>query len=294
MKNFNKYLLPGPAEKNWGFYVTSAGYTKIDSDQPYPLNHQHPDSHRFNWDSGRILNDFYLVFISMGEGIFESALSTSKKVKEGTCFLLFPSIWHRYKPKRERGWEEYWIGFNGPYPEMLMANFDPKYPLINIGRNDRFLQLLHLLLDQIRQGIPGYHQAITGLTLQLMAIIKTASQDQQSSVHPTMKLIEAIKFLLREAIAGNESTEQVLACLPAGYSKLRRDFKAFTGMSPHQYLLELRLDKVKILLAGTGLDMNEIAYQTGFESASYLSKLFKKKNGIGPREWRKQQEVLCH
>jgi AraC-like DNA-binding protein len=286
MNNFNKYLLSGEREENWGFYITTAGYTKIDTNQSYPLNSQHPDTHKFNWDSGRILDGYYLVFVSMGEGIFESAYTSSVNIKEGTCFLLFPGVWHRYKPARKSGWEEYWVGFKGKYPDLLMKNFDIKNPFIKTGRSDQLLKLFHHLIEQVQHAAPGYHQIVTGITLQMLGLIKSVSEQQENHSDFSTKLVEDAKFLLREAISSEENVDEILKKLPAGYSKLRKDFKRLTGFAPNQYLLHLRLEKVKELLKNTGLSISEIAYQTGFESVSYLSKIFKKKMGIGPRGWR--------
>jgi AraC-like DNA-binding protein len=289
MINYSKYLLSGKLEEDWGFYITTAGYTKIDTNQSYPLNNQHPDTHKFNWDSGRILDGYYIVFISMGEGIFESAKTPSCTIKEGTCFILFPEIWHRYKPYRKSGWEEYWVGFKGYYPDLLMKNFDPKNPFIKTGRSDQLLKLFHTLIEQIKQAVPGYHQMISGTTLQILGHIQSAAQYQEIHLDNSAKLVEEAKFLLREAISSTQKIEQIVCKLPAGYSKIRKDFKKIMGLSPNQYLLNLKLDKVKELLSNTGLSISEIAYQTGFESVSYLSKIFKKKNKICPKIYRQNQ-----
>jgi transcriptional regulator GlxA family with amidase domain len=48
----------------------------------------------------------------------------------------------------------------------------------------------------------------------------------------------------------------------------------------------LRLDKVKELLINSSLSISEIAFQTGFESISYLSKKFKQENKITPTLYR--------
>ena len=286
MKNYNKYLLSTQLEEDWGFYITTVGYTKISTNQSYPLNNQHPDTHKFNWDSGRILDGYYLVFISMGEGVFESARTTACHISEGTCFMLFPGVWHRYKPDIKSGWEEYWVGFKGYYPDRLMKNFNPASPFIKTGRSDNLLKLFHALIEQVQQAAPGYHQVISGITLQMLGFIQAIAQYHEISSDSDTKLVEEAKFLLREAVSANRTIEQVLAKLPAGYSKLRSDFKRLTGFSPNQYLLHLRLDKVKELLTNTSLSISEIAYQTGFESVSYLSKIFRKKNKIAPRLYR--------
>jgi AraC-like DNA-binding protein len=223
----------------------------------------------------------------MGEGIFESAKTPSCTIKEGTCFLLFPEVWHRYKPHRKSGWEEYWVGFKGYYPDLLMKNFDPENPFIKTGRSDQLLKLFHSLIEQIQQSAPGYHQIISGITLQILGFMQSIVQYQEISPNNSTKLVEEAKFLLRESLSSTANIEEIVSRLPAGYSKLRKDFRRITGLSPNQYLLNLRLDKVKELLNNTALSISEIAYQTGFESVSYLSKIFKQKNKISPKIFRK-------
>ena len=287
MKNYSKYLPFGPMEIKWGFYVTTAGYTKVDTRQPYPQNKLHPDSHKFNWDGGRILEGYYLVFISKGRGVFESAHTASCTIQEGTCFLLFPGEWHRYRPDDESGWEEYWVGFKGTYPNQLMENFDAGSPFIQTGHNESLLRLFQSLLEKIQQAAPGYHQVITGITLQILGLVKAAALHQNLSADGTLQLVEKAKFLLREAIQNPDKIENIVKQLPAGYSKVRRDFKKITGQSPNQYLLHLKLDKAKELLTDTNLSISEVCYQTGFESPFYFSKAFKTKNGVSPRFYRK-------
>ena len=106
MKNFNKYLNISELEVNWGFYVTGTGFSKIDIYQSYPDNAHHPKTHTFNWDKGRILNDYYLIFVPDGKGVFEMAGLPSFNISAGDCFILYPGVWHRYKPDPNVGWIE--------------------------------------------------------------------------------------------------------------------------------------------------------------------------------------------
>lgn len=56
---------------------------------------------------------------------------------------------------------------------------------------------------------------------------------------------------------------------------LGRVFKSVKGMSFRQYLLQIRMEKAKQLLAGTAMTVTEICQEVGIPNASYFAKLFK-------------------
>jgi AraC-like DNA-binding protein len=288
LTNYFKYLNTGAVEEKWGLYVTTVGYLRIRPRQSYPNNKEHPKSHSFNWDKGRILNGYYLVFISKGEGIFESALTKACVITEGTCFFLYPGIWHRYKPKADSGWEEYWIGFKGYYSEKLMTAgfFKPSMPFISVGMNRELLLNLQKLLETVRASSAGYHQVAAGITLQILGLLNAATEKENNMDDPIRRLISKSIFILQESFDTPVNIEKLAKDLPMGYSTFRRAFKKITGSSPNQYLLDLRLNKAKDLLLSTKLNINEIADQTGFDSIYYFSKLFKKKNAGSPTSFR--------
>lgn len=288
MKNYHKYLTITKTEKDWNFYITTVGYSHTSPNEPYPPQKGHPSTHVFTWDKGRILNGYYLVFISRGQGIFESALTAPRIISEGTCFFLYPNIWHRYKPNITTGWEEYWVGFNGSYPDDIMSKnlFSPQNPFIEAGLNEHLLVLFQRLLESVQNATPGYHQIISGITLEILGLAHTISIFKKQSEDGDMLLIHKSMFLLRESLESPLDIQKLIQKLPMGYSKFRKLFKSETGYSPHQYHLNLRIDKAKELLQTTELNIKEIAYQTGFESEFYFSKLFRKKAGTSPTDYR--------
>lgn len=288
MLNYCKYLNNSEADKKWGFYVNTVGSASVAPNKNYPNNRVHPTDHTLTWDKGRILNGYYIVFISRGEGVLETALTKPRQIKAGTCFLLFPGVWHRYKPDARHGWEEYWAGFNGSYPEDLMQNgiFTPEQPFVEVGLNEDLLGLFHLLIKTVSSAEPGYQQIAAGITLQTLGLINAASKYRQDGMDNESRLISKAKFILQESINNPVNLEGVARELPMGYSKFRKLFKSTCGVSPNQYHLNIRLDKAKELLTTTNLTINEIADQTGFESIFYFSRLFKKKNGVAPKFYR--------
>jgi transcriptional regulator GlxA family with amidase domain len=68
-------------------------------------------------------------------------------------------------------------------------------------------------------------------------------------------------------------------------------FKKYTGISPGQYHLQLRLIRAKELLISTDQSIKEISYDLGFQSIYYFSRIFKNKLGVSPSEIRKTVKV---
>lgn len=288
MKNIQKYFHISESEKKWGFYVTTIGYNKVRKNEQYPPNKVHPADHCFTWNKGRILDGYYMVYISNGQGIFESAQTKPFNVKAGHCFLLFPGVWHRYKPDPNQGWEEYWIGFNGTYPDIFMKKgfFNPKYPFINAGLNEKLLLLLQELIQTGTNTSIGYPQILSGITLQILGLINAINLQGEKNADPVDKLISKAKFRLQSSLENQVNMEDLVEEFPVSYSKFRKVFRAKVGLSPNQYHLELRLKKAKELLDSTTLSISEIAYKTGFESVFYFSRIFKNKNGKSPKLYR--------
>ena len=68
-------------------------------------------------------------------------------------------------------------------------------------------------------------------------------------------------------------------------------FKKKTGMSPHQYLLGLRVQKACQLLKTTDYSISEIAYMVGLEPHNF-SRLVKRELGITPQEYQQEHKKL--
>jgi AraC family transcriptional regulator len=66
-----------------------------------------------------------------------------------------------------------------------------------------------------------------------------------------------------------------------------RLFKQSMGISPHQYLLQQRIERAKQLLKNSKEAIVEIAFQCGFNSQSHLGKHFREITGMTPNHYRK-------
>lgn len=67
-----------------------------------------------------------------------------------------------------------------------------------------------------------------------------------------------------------------------------RLYKEMTGLTPLQYLLELRMNAAISYLQTTSMSVQDIAHSVGFPSIHYFSRIFKQKFGNSPTEWKKK------
>lgn len=65
-----------------------------------------------------------------------------------------------------------------------------------------------------------------------------------------------------------------------------RVFKRETGFTPHQYVMNVRMDTARYLLANTNMQIKEICSRVGFSSESTFSSAFRKAQGMSPAHYR--------
>jgi AraC family transcriptional regulator len=65
-----------------------------------------------------------------------------------------------------------------------------------------------------------------------------------------------------------------------------REFKRTTGTTPHQYLIKLRVERAKALLAKNDLPLIEVGLQSGFSHQSHFTRLFRRFTGTTPHSYR--------
>ena len=283
---YRKYLITSNKDTSWGFYVNNLGRNVIKKYSEYPSK-DHPDNYIFSWDKGRILNEFHVVLITKGEGVFESKATGKIKVTNGDVFLLFPGVWHRYKPKKSTGWTERWVGFSGYIATQFLSNgfFSGEEPIISKCNKASVLNYFNSLFKLFDEESYGYQHLASGVCIQLMAELSNIKNGGNNLDHLNTMISQA-KGIMYKNINGSIDLTEIAALLGVSYSKFTIDFKKQTGVSPLQYHLLLKIEKSKELLLNTNKSQKEIAFELGFESDVYFNRLFKQKTGLAPGKFR--------
>jgi AraC-like DNA-binding protein len=130
------------------------------------------------------------------------------------------------------------------------------------------------------------------MLLNLLGCVYSLNKQQSfDKDHGLKSKMEQAIALLRSTIDEDTSIQDIAAELNVSYAWFRKWFKLYTGIAPQQYLIQLKIEKAKQLLADPGNTVKAIAYHLRFEHPLYFSRLFKEKVGLSPELYRKSLPV---
>ena len=287
MENYYQYFEAGDIASR-GVCLLNTGSTRIEKNSQYPPS-AHPSHHNFNWQDGRVLQEYQLIYITRGGGLFESE-TCRQEVTEGSLILLQPGERHRYRPHAHSGWDETWVGFRGNMIDDIVRDncYGRGHAVFNVGFNDTVVSLFNDIRRFSMASKPGYQPVISGAVIYLLGLISAGTPVTVSSGSSKESMVQQARAIFRDRVCDKISPEQVAEELQVSYSLFRKAFKQQTGVAPGQYLLDLKLQLARQLLADPAILIKEIAYRLNMESPLYFGKLFKEKLGVTPMEYRRQ------
>ncbi|MBN1838249.1 MAG: AraC family transcriptional regulator [Spirochaetales bacterium] len=290
---FSKYLTASDQDKRWRIFCIDAGCTEIRPGELYPPRPEsHPPQYSRNWERGRVLHEFQIIYVTGGRGRFKSAGGLSRSIEAGTVIMLFPGVWHWFSPSRETGWDEYWVGFDGSYPHSLVKEgfFSPREPVFQVGLHDSLLQSFLDIVGLVQREPPGYQLEAGAAVLQIMARILAMTRQQRQSSEAE-RVVQKAKCVFEENKHGVVDMESLARSLGLEYPRFRQIFKDYTGLPPYQYFLQVKINRAKSLLQDEGYSVKQVAHMLSFDNPCYFSRLFKKKTGVAPSSWQRVDPV---
>lgn len=168
-----------------------------------------------------------------------------------------------------------------------------KFPLANehfpftLNQSDQLLATAELLKKQA--AYPDDFSKLRCQTIfiqfieQLLIHLREGQEGENSLVK---RIVSYIHKYYQEGISVAEIQEE----FSIDARRLPQLFQQYTGLTPLQYIIELRLRDAKNLLRNTKQSVGEIGREVGYDDAFYFSRIFKKNIGISPKEYRKKMQ----
>lgn len=176
----------------------------------------------------------------------------------------------------------------GRYPEIICifytchADFDYCRQALQMGAFDYVLKPIPYeeLEEILKRGLQRFQKGKE--TRELENIWGNLTEKEKNPA------VETVKKMIKENISTEISRDELAAAVYMSPDHLTRLFKKETGMSLSDYIIHKRILLAQKMLESTELSVTEIAQRAGFSYSSYFVKIFKKKMGITPQEYRKE------
>jgi AraC-like DNA-binding protein len=184
---------------------------------------------------------------------------------------------------------------------VMVINLDPSSPAISIPNHADYERMVRVFekprtihMDSRLQGLVQFaagefdrspdnlamHSHLAASILHCMAdriVDRTVITPNRHSLSP-----DAIQRYIRANLHRKVTVQELAreACLSV--SRFHEVFREVVGTTPHQFLLQTRLNQAITLLASTSLSVSEISYRVGFSSQSALTNALRKHKGTTP------------
>ena len=138
-------------------------------------------------------------------------------------------------------------------------------------------ELEHLDMDSLLEKEEDFVDSILQLGM---------SEDTES----VQNVVKQIKRYVEEHYAEDLSLSGLAQKYGVDKSYLSRCFKQTTGKNLIPYITQLRLEKGKEMIRANDLSLTEISYLIGYDDYAYFNRIFRKMEGMSPREYRTRFE----
>ncbi len=227
------------------------------------------------------------VFVEKGSGHLTSEFGGTQVIVGPALFWLLPDQLHGYGPDKGTDWLERWVLFQGKLIEEFCRErfIDPLQPVIapvNYAEVSHLFGALHS--DIMKANALGAASAATHIQ---RLIVQMALQQEKANSSTGSGTDGRLAGLIEKRAFSDLDLNALASELHMSPATLRRKAVSALGMAPKPYQLQLRIDRAKELLAGTKQSIADIARSVGYEDSFYFSRLFLKREGRSPTEFRK-------
>lgn len=234
--------------------------------------------------------DYQLIYIAEGRGFFYFGCDEPTIVESGNMVLYRPGEFQKYIYYGADRPNVYWIHFTGAGAEEIFKRFgiDVQGNIISAGNHPDYSQAFSRIISELQLQKEFYEESAALIFMQLiMGIGRCMNETDLINGSASVVEIDLACEYFHEHYQENINIEDYIESRGMSASWFFRKFKEKMGVSPLQYILEIRLDNAKQLLRAADYSINEIATIVGYDNALYFSRLFRKHVGVPPREYRR-------
>jgi len=229
-------------------------------------------------------HDRYLMYIVTGSLEF---ISLKVTLTEGQYVLIPPETPYRYKHTGGEEIKYLWVHFtggdSGALPEYLGIK---ENTAVTVGVDEKLILTHSALLRELSALDEHFDVGCAGCLYEYLTRLGRLTSRQSDPIANASKAIKRSVVYIRENFHKHITVSELSKRANLSESRFRVLFKEATGMSPIDYLTEFRIDQACRILTESDISIIRVSLLTGFEDPLYFSRVFKKRMGVSPKEYR--------
>ncbi len=234
-----------------------------------------------NHEYGPEVRNYYLfVLVNEGQADFFHK-SGVIRLKEHDLLVMCPGEKIHYVARTP--WSIQWIGLYGKTVEKYMdlLSIDGSCPALTVTEYYEMERILDDLYQLIGERNEYSKCRQIALIYQFFSLLL-----RNSSRKTVIDIPESVKRIIDYNFDKNMAVKDIASMLYISPEHLTRQFAEKYKISPKEYLIEKRIESAKRLLRESAATVMEISNSVGYSDQLYFSRLFKKKTGVSPTEYR--------
>lgn len=240
---------------------------------------EHPKIYDVRWHSHK---HWEFIYCTSGEGIFCLKNGTEIPYHAGDLVMIPPSEVHTNFSE-------------GGFTNIHLTMDDPSFPdrsAFRVADENNSIGMAFAQAKLYYMSDKKKHELILAALGDLITSYITVFRSNAEFSEPVAKIRASI---MQNFTRPDYALDQIIRGLPFHYDYLRKLFKKEVGMSPLEYMTDLRMKNAEQLLTtmwSSGCTIAEIAQLCGFEDALYFSRVFKKYYGYAPSKFIKKNKEI--
>lgn len=236
--------------------------------------------------------DFQILYVSAGIVHFHfDHVENDTVVTAGNMVIYRPKEFQKYEYYAVDKTEVYWVHFTGGNVTNILRSYGIKDDMrvIYAGTSLEYERIFKRMISELQFCRTGYEEMLVLLLRYLFILIhRQVSKPHILKNEYLENEMDMAAQYFNDHYNTDINIQEYAASRGMSVSWFIRNFKAFTGSTPMQYIVSIRIANAQALLETTTYTVTEIGRTVGYENPLYFSRIFHKQKGFSPSEYRKQ------
>lgn len=242
--------------------------------------------------------DFQILYVAAGSAHFHfEHADNDTVVTAGNMVFYRPKEFQKYEYYAKDQAHVYWVHFTGGNVTNILRSYGIKdnMRVLYVGISLEYERIFKRMISELQRCQENYEEMLVLLLRHLLILIHRQLTRQHVLRNEYLDHeIDLAAQYFNDNYNTDISIEQYALSRGMSVSWFIRNFKAYTGSTPLQYIVSIRIANAQVLLETTSYTMTEIGRIVGYDNPLYFSRIFHKQTGFSPSAYRSLSAEAHH